>query len=69
MEVSTEVREGTVDVIMEVDSESNYMPEEKVTYEKIREYTLEKHGLKVSSLWDYLDFKIQNLQVLALLRS
>ena len=35
---------------MKVDSESNYTPEEKVTYEKIREYILKKHGLKVSTL-------------------
>lgn len=39
-----------LEVTMEVDSESNYTPEEKVTYEKIREYILEKHGLKVSTL-------------------
>ena len=35
---------------MKVDSESNYTPEEKVTYKKIREYILEKHGLKVLTL-------------------
>ena len=35
---------------MEVESESNYTPEEKITYEKIREYILKKHGLKVSTL-------------------
>ena len=39
-----------LEVTMKVDSESNYTPEEKVTYEKIREYILEKHGLKVSTL-------------------
>ena len=39
-----------LEVTMEVDSESNYTPEEKVTYEKIREYILKKHGLKVSTL-------------------
>ena len=39
-----------MEVTMKVDSESNYTPEEKVTYVKIREYILEKHELKVSTL-------------------
>ena len=39
-----------IEVTMEGNSESNYTLEEKVTYEKIREYILEKHGLKVSTL-------------------
>ena len=36
---------------MEPDAESNYMPEEKATYGKIKTYVKEKHGLNVSSLY------------------
>lgn len=36
---------------MKPDEESNYTPEEKVTYQKIKAYTLEKYGFKVSLLY------------------
>lgn len=36
---------------MEPNQESNYTPEEKATYQKIKGYVLEKYGLKVSSLY------------------
>ena len=36
---------------MKPDEESNYTPEEKVTYQKIKTYILEKYGFKVSSLY------------------
>ena len=36
---------------MKPDEESNYTPEEKVTYQKIKAYILEKYGFKVSSLY------------------
>lgn len=39
------------EVIMKPDEESNYTPEEKVTYQKIKEYIFEKYGLKVHSLY------------------
>ena len=40
-----------LEVVMEVDSDSNYAPEERATYQKIKEYVLEKYGLKVHSLY------------------
>lgn len=36
---------------MEPDEESNYTPEEKATYQKIKDYVLQEYGLKVSSLY------------------
>ena len=36
---------------MKTDEESNYTPEEKVTYQKIKAYILEKYGFKVSLLY------------------
>jgi len=36
---------------MKPDEESNYTPEEKVTYQKIKAYILEKYGFKVSLLY------------------
>lgn len=32
---------------MEVDSDSNYSPEEKATYQKIKEYVKDKYGVNV----------------------
>ena len=32
---------------MEVDADSNYTPEERVTYPKIKEYVKEKYGVNV----------------------
>ena len=40
-----------IEVTMEPDEESNYTPEEKVTYQKIKAYILEKYGFKVSLLY------------------
>lgn len=40
-----------IEVTMGVDSDSNYTPEERATYQKIKEYVLEKYGLKVHSLY------------------
>ena len=40
-----------LEIVMEVDSDSNYTPEERATYQKIKEYVLEKYGLKVHSLY------------------
>lgn len=40
-----------IEVTMEPDEESNYTPEEKITYQKIKAYILEKYGFKVSSLY------------------
>lgn len=48
--LSLKTGQPKLEVTMEVDSDSNYTPEEKVTYEKIREYILEKHRLKISTL-------------------
>ena len=39
------------EVIMKPDEEGNYTSEEKVTYQKIKEYVFEKYGLKVHSLY------------------
>lgn len=36
-----------IEVTMEVDSDSNYSPEEKATYQKIKEYVKDKHGVNV----------------------
>ena len=35
-----------IEVTMEPDEESNYTPEEKITYQKIKAYILEKARLK-----------------------
>lgn len=40
-----------IEVTMEPDGESNYTPEEKVTYQKIKDYVKDKYGVKVSSLY------------------
>lgn len=40
-----------IEIIMQPDEESNYTPAEKATYQKIKEYVKEKHGLNVSSLY------------------
>ena len=32
---------------MKVDSESNYTPEERATYQKIKEYVMDKYGVNV----------------------
>ena len=40
-----------IEVTMKPDEESNYTPEEKITYQKIKAYILEKYGFKVSSLY------------------
>ena len=40
-----------IEVTMEPEEESNYTPEEKITYQKIKAYILEKYGFKVSSLY------------------
>ena len=40
-----------IEVTMEPDEESNYTSEEKITYQKIKAYILEKYGFKVSSLY------------------
>ena len=44
-------RVSKIEVTMEPDEESNYTPEEKITYQKIKAYILEKYGFKVSSLY------------------
>lgn len=36
---------------MELEEESYYTPEEKVTYQRIKEYVFEKYVLKVYSLY------------------
>ena len=40
-----------IEVTMEPHEESNYTTEEKITYQKIKAYILEKYGFKVSSLY------------------
>lgn len=40
-----------IEVTMEPGAESNYTPEEKATYGKIKAYVKEKHGLNVSNLY------------------
>ena len=40
-----------IEVTMEPDEESNYTPEEKAAYQKIKDYVFEKYGLKVHSLY------------------
>lgn len=34
-----------IEVTMEPDEESNYTPEEKATYQKIKDYVKEKYGV------------------------
>lgn len=36
---------------MEVDADSNYTPEERATYPKIKEYVKEKYGVEVHSAY------------------
>lgn len=40
-----------IEIIMHPDGESNYTTAEKITYQKIKEYVKEKHGLNVPSLY------------------
>lgn len=40
-----------IEVTMEVGSDSNYSPEEKATYQKIKEYVKDEHGLSVTNLY------------------
>ncbi len=40
-----------IEVTMEPDEESNYTPEEKATYQKIKDYVKDKYGVNVSSLY------------------
>ena len=40
-------RVSKIEVTMEPDEESNYTPEEKATYSKIKEYVKEKYGVNV----------------------
>lgn len=40
-----------IEVTMQPNEESNYTPAEKATYQKIKAYVKEKHGLNVSTLY------------------
>ena len=40
-----------IEVTMEPGAESNYTPADKATYQKIKAYVQEKHGLNVSNLY------------------
>ena len=40
-------RVSKIEVTMEPDEESNYTPEEKDTYQKIKEYVKDKYGVNV----------------------
>ena len=40
-------RVSKIEVTMEPDEESNYTPEEKATYQKIKEYVKDKYGVNV----------------------
>lgn len=40
-------RVSKIEVTMEPDEESNYTPEEKATYSKIKEYVKDKRGVNV----------------------
>jgi len=47
--VSLSLKKDTpkIEVVMEPDGESNYAPEEKATYQKIKEYVKDKYGVNV----------------------
>lgn len=47
--VSLSLKKDTpkIEVVMEPDGESNYTPEEKATYQKIKEYVKDKYGVNV----------------------
>ena len=47
--VKLSLKKGTpkIEVTMEPDEESNYTPEEKATYQKIKDYVKDKHGVNV----------------------
>lgn len=49
--LSLKTNQPKIEVTMEIDADSNYTPEERITYQKIKEYVLEKYGLKVHSLY------------------
>ena len=40
-------RVSKIEVTMEPDEESNYTPEEKATYQKIKDYVKDKYGVNV----------------------
>ena len=45
--LSLKTGQPKLEVTMEVDSDSNYTPEERATYQKIKEYVKEKYGVNV----------------------
>lgn len=47
--VKLSLKKGTpkIEVTMEPDEESNYTPEEKATYQKIKDYVKDKYGVNV----------------------
>lgn len=47
VELSLKKDTPKIEVTMEPDEESNYTPEEKATYSKIKEYVKEKYGVNV----------------------
>lgn len=51
VKLSLKTNQPKIEVTMHPDEESNYTPEEKATYQKIKEYVKDKYGLNVSSLY------------------
>jgi hypothetical protein len=45
--LSLKTNQPKIEVIMELDEESNYTSEEKATYQKIKEYVKDKYGVNV----------------------
>ena len=45
--LSLKTGQPKLEVTMEVDSDSNYTPEERATYQKIKAYVKEKYGVNV----------------------
>ena len=45
--LSLKTGQPKLEVAMEVDSDSNYTPEERATYQKIKAYVKEKYGVNV----------------------
>lgn len=45
--LSLKTNQPKLEVTMEVDSDSNYTPEERATYQKIKEYVKDKYGVNV----------------------
>ena len=45
-----------IDVTMEPDEKSNYTPEEKATYQKIKDYVKEKYGVNVHTSYIALQY-------------